>query len=168
MIRSTRQLALTFAFAVGMSALVAGPAQASPAFPSVVQKEYDMPCPPSCTLCHATDPGQAGNFIKPFALSAVVPRAGGGLAGDESKLEVALEKIKTEMPRVDTDKDGTPDSDELSEGNDPNKPGDERLCGPAYGCGAHIAKAPAKNGGAWVLAVTAAALVTFGFRRRSS
>lgn len=164
MIRSARQLSL--AFGVALSVLVAAPAQASPVFPSVVQKEYDMPCPPSCTLCHATDPGQAGNFIKPFAIMAVVPAAGGGLAGDESKLKAALAKIKADG--TDTDKDGTADAAELAEGNDPNKPGDSRLCGPSYGCGAHIAKAPAKNGGAWVLAACAAALVTFGFRRRRS
>jgi hypothetical protein len=68
----------------------------------------------------------------------------------------------------DFDGDGTGAYDELKEGNDPNKAGDARLCGPSYGCGAHIAKAPAKNGGAWVLAACAAALVTFGFRRRRS
>lgn len=157
-----------FAFAVvaGLGLLCAAPAAASQVFPSVVQEEYDMPCPPSCTLCHATDPGQAGNFVKPFAIMAVVPNAGGGLAGDEKKLKAALAKIKE--ARTDTDSDGTPDFEELAEGNDPNKPGDSRLCGPAYGCGAHIAKAPAKNGEAWVLAACAAALVTFGFRRRRS
>ncbi len=90
------------------------------------------------------------------------------LKGDESKLEKGLQKIKEGGIAFDTDKDGTSDYDELKEGNDPDKPGDSRLCGPAYGCGAHIAKAPAKNGGAWVLAACAAALVTFGFRRRRS
>ena len=165
MIRSARQLSL--ALGIGASVLVAGTAQGSPAFPSVMQKEFDMPCPPSCTLCHVTDPGQAGNFNKPFALMAVVPAAGLPLAGDESKLKAGLQKIKAGGIAFDTDKDGTSDYDELKEGNDPNKPGDSRLCGPSYGCGAHIAKAPAKNGGAWVLAACAAALVTFGFRRRA-
>jgi len=161
---SARSLAL--AFGAGLGLLFAAPAAASPAFPSVLQEEYDMPCAPSCTLCHATDPGQAGNFVKPFAIMAVVPASGGGLAGDESKLKTALAAIQTNQ--TDTDGDGASDYTELSEGNDPNVPGDVRLCGPAYGCGAHIARSPAKNGGAWILAACAAALVTFGFRRRRS
>jgi hypothetical protein len=167
MIRPIRQLSL--ALGIGASVLVAGTAHGSQAFPSVVQKELDMPCAPSCTLCHLTDPGQSHNYTQRFALLAAIPAAGGlPLAGNESKLKTGLQKIKAGGIAFDTDSDGTSDYDELKEGNDPNKPGDSRLCGPSYGCGAHIAKAPAKNGGAWVLAACAAALVTFGFRRRAS
>jgi len=167
-VRPIIRLARPFVLAlgVGASVFVAGAAHASQVFPSVVQKAYDMPCPPSCTLCHATDPGQATNFNKPFALMSVIPAAGVPLRGDEAKLKTALAKIKADG--TDTDKDGTPGATELAEGNDPNKAGEVRLCGPSYGCGAHIAKAPAKNGGIWVLAACAALLVTFGFRRRAS
>jgi hypothetical protein len=178
MIRSARQLALAFGLAV--ASLVSTPAQASQAFPSIIAEEFDMPCVPTCTLCHSTNPGQSTTalqgqlFGRALALTGVI-------GGNEDSLRKLLVQIKAgtadTMPigkpdgipdNYDVDGDGVGAYDELSKGNDPNKPGDARICGPEYGCGAHIAKAPAKNGGAWVLAVTAAALVTFGFRRRRS
>jgi hypothetical protein len=149
--------------------LVAPTAQAEQTFPSVVQTAFDMPCAPRCTLCHATDPGQGSNYTaKEFTLSvlnAYAAKYPGKLPTNDDEMKVALTLLKD--GKVDTDGDQVLDDVELSQGNDPNKPGEERLCGPNYGCGAHIAKAPAKNGGAcWVLAACAA--VTFGFRRRRS
>ncbi len=163
MIRSTRQLA--FAFGLAVVSFAATPAQASQTFPSVVMEEYGMLCVPTCTLCHTTNPGQSGTAFmgQPFGKLVF---ANGALPQMDASLKTALGKIKED--RIDSDGDMTPDFEELAEGEDPNKSGDARLCGPEYGCGAHIAKAPAKNGGAWVLAVTAAALVTFGSRRRRS
>ncbi len=163
MIRSARQ----FTFALGFAAVsfVAASAQASDTFPSVVKDEYDMLCVPTCTLCHTTNPGQSGTAMRGQLFGQLVWN-NGALPKLDDRLKTALAAIKEKG--TDSDGDMTSDFDELNEGYDPNKPGDARLCGPNYGCGAHIAKAPAKNGGAWVLAVTAAALVTFGFRRRRS
>lgn len=178
MIRSARQLVL--ALGVAVASFVSAPAQASQTYPSVIAEEFDMPCAPTCTLCHSTNPGQSGTAVSGQLFGQAL--AFSGVSGmNEDSLRTALAKIKAgtadtlplRMPdgmpdSADVDGDGIGAYDELKEGNDPNKPGDARLCGPEYGCGAHIAKAPAKNGGAWVLAASAAALVTFGFRRRRS
>jgi hypothetical protein len=162
--RSTRS---RFAIALGLAlaSFVSASAEASQAFPSTVMAEYDMPCAPTCTLCHTTNPGQAGTAFmgQPFGRAVF---ANGALPTNVDSLKKALAAIKTN--KVDSDGDKTPDFEELAQGDDPGKAGEARLCGPNYGCGAHIAKAPAKNGGAWVLAACAAALVTFGFRRRRS
>ncbi len=178
MIRSARQLAFGLGFAV--ASFVSAPVQASQTYPSVIAEEFDMLCVPTCTLCHSTNPGQSGTALQGQLFGQAL--AFSGVTGmNEGSLRTVLGKIKAgtadtlplRMPdlvpdNADVDGDGTGAYDELKKGMDPNKPGDARICGPEYGCGAHIAKAPAKNGGAWVLAVTAAALVTFGFRRRRS
>jgi hypothetical protein len=163
----TRSARPRFALALGIALASFGsvPAEASQAFPSTVQAEYDMPCAPTCTLCHTTNPGQAGTAAFGQLFGKLV-FANGALPTNVDSLKKALAAIK--LNKVDSDGNMTPDFEELAEGEDPNKPGEARLCGPNYGCGAHIAKAPAKNGGAWVLAACAAALVTFGFRRRRS
>ena len=45
--------------------------------------------------------------------------------------------------KVDTDGDGKLDVDELAIGSDPSDPDPRKeICGPTYGCGAHIAVAP--------------------------
>jgi hypothetical protein len=150
--------------------LVAPIAQAEQTFPSVVQSSFDMLCAPRCTLCHATDPGQGTNYTaRAFTLSVIrayQSKYPGKLPTNDDEMKVALTLLKD--GKVDTDGDQVLDDVELNQGNDPNKPGQERLCGPNYGCGAHVAKAPAKNGEAWVLAACAAVVATFGFRRRRS
>ncbi|HEY3665486.1 MAG TPA: EF-hand domain-containing protein [Polyangiaceae bacterium] len=71
--------------------------------------------------------------------------------------------------KVDTDKDGVIDVDELAAGSDPSnaQPG-AQLCGPLYGCaGGHIAKvAPRRADRApWVLASALALLLHARMRR---
>jgi hypothetical protein len=162
-----------FRFVVGGLAptfLVAPTAQAKQTFPSVVQMAFDMPCAPRCTLCHATDPGQGHNYparaFTQSVLRAYQAKYPGKRPTNDDEMKDALTLLKD--GKVDTDGDRVLDAVELGQGNDPNKPGQERLCGPNYGCGAHVAKAPAKNGEAWVLAACAAVVATFGFRRRRS
>jgi hypothetical protein len=150
--------------------LVAPTAQAEQTFPSVAQTVFDMPCAPRCTLCHATDPGLGNNYpARAFTLSVIKAyqtKHPEQLPTNDDEMKEALTLLKD--GKVDSDGDQVLDDVELSQGNDPNKPGQERLCGPNYGCGARVAKAPAKNGDAWVLAACAAVVATFGFRRRRS
>ena len=150
--------------------LLALGAAASQDFPSEVQKTLDMPCPPPCTLCHTTQIGQAGTAVKPFLIEL---RNQGLMAtpmvvvqgGDEAAVAGALAQAR--ITKMDSDKDMVPDTDELTAGLDPNTAGgDARICGPAYGCGARIAKASPNHHGSAGVAALAVMLVALGLRRR--
>lgn len=126
---------------------------ASEVFPGEVRDELDMPCLPTCLLCHTVNPGVALTAQQPFAAAMLTaadrspPEAGeiawvtAGLAGLTAS-------------GVDTDKDGMSDIDELKAGRDPNVTGEGDICAPdvRYGCGAaHVAATPpgSWNGAAW-------------------
>jgi hypothetical protein len=140
-----------------VSVLASAGAAASQSFPSEVQKTLDMPCPPPCTLCHTTQLGQAGTAVKPFLIElrnqAIVATPMALVqAGDDAALAAALKHAQT--IKMDSDKDMVPDTEELAAGLDPNTAGGEtRICGPAYGCGARLAKSPPGKTGTIALAV---------------
>lgn len=72
---------------------------------------------------------------------------------------------------VDTDHDGKLDVDELAAGTNPNTADpNAELCGPLYGCGAHVAAAPPPEHGAmpWRLACAIGLMALIGARRRRS
>jgi hypothetical protein len=145
-------------------ALWSASAQASQQFPSALSDELGMPCAPNCTICHATDAGGSGTVVKPFGIAAWI--AGPIIKQDVDSVRRALGKMRTANPPIDSDGDGVPDIDELSAGNDPNSAGDARICGPNYGCGAHISRVPpAQSGMALAIAGSVAALMALGFRR---
>jgi len=96
-----------------------------------------MPCTPSCVVCHGKVPGDASSFFArklPHALAAsggLPPPGAAGVATLKSDFATYAAKAATdpEVLRVIT---------ALKQGIDPET-GDS-LCGPTYGCGAHVAK----------------------------
>jgi hypothetical protein len=137
-------------------------AQASDEYPSVLQDELDMPCAPGCTLCHSTQIGQLGTA----AGGTLFGKATAVGAGPKNPARLREFVGMLEAGNTDTDDDGKPDTTELAEGGDPSSKGDGRVCGPEYGCGARIAKAPPSNGLGFGLAALCAGAVALGFRRR--
>lgn len=86
-------------------------AQASATFPAVVEKVTGATV--TCTTCHHTL--ETGTDLTLFGAAL---RARGALGKDETSLEAALARMKTDA--VDSDGDGARDLDELSWGGDPN------------------------------------------------
>jgi hypothetical protein len=168
--RAGSRLALLSAGLLGGASWSAS-AQASLEFPSAVSEALGMPCPPNCTTCHATPAGGLFTVVKPFGVAL----KGGAPASmlvispkSVDSLRAALDKMRAANPPIDSDGDGTADLVELSAGNDPNNKGDARICGPEYGCGAHISRVPpARSGTALAVAGSVAALMALGFRRVS-
>lgn len=112
------------------------PAHAEETFPGKIQQAAGMPCAPTCLLCHTAIPGSIANLKQPFGLAVL---GNGILPGRDMNAVVA--KLRTNQ--VDTDKDGKLDVVELAQGTNPNDPDpNAELCGPTYGCGAHVAQAP--------------------------
>jgi hypothetical protein len=144
--------------AAGVVALVPLRAQASEEFPGAIQEAAGMPCAPSCTLCHGITPGTATTFMNKelgktlFSIDPMHPVGPKDVAG----LKAAYAKyamIPGNALKVAA----------LKEGKDPQT--GEGLCGPTYGCGAHVAKkAPPSDFSAplWVVG----AMVLGGLLRR--
>lgn len=145
-------------------ALATKPALASETYPGFVQKAADMPCVPQCTLCHSSSPGRAGTAATGTKSASQFILAGPILGnGSEQQVVAALQNMAN--AQIDSDGDGTNDFDELKAGTDPNDPQNGSLCGPTYGCGARIAKAPPTDGAASALAALTVVGFAFAFRR---
>jgi len=133
--------------AIAAAALVAvffgaAPAHSDPGAPAFLQGKYGLACTPECTLCHATNLGNYGNYrlatlpngqtstTEGFILSL---KTCGFIPTDRNTWDPAL--TQCEATHVDSDHDGTPDIEELKAGTDPNNasPG-APICGPTYGC----------------------------------
>lgn len=140
--------------------LVLANAWATSSFPGEVQTELGMDCVPTCTLCHETNGGGTGTVIQEFGIAMMDRGLTGG--GDVSALLSALGAMTADG--VDSDADGTIDTDELSAGQNPN--GDADFCAAGteplvakYGC-FNIAQAPASALGIF------ASFVAFGLAKR--
>lgn len=108
-------------------------AWATSTYPAAVQAELDMPCAPTCTLCHATNAGGAGTVVSNFGLAMFGEH---GLTGGGNVASVTAALAEMEVDQVDSDNDGTIDIAELAEGRDPN-PDAAPFCDlvlPIYGC----------------------------------
>lgn len=141
-------------------------AAASEPYPGYVQQIAGMPCVPQCTLCHSSSPGRLGTAVSGTLFAKTLISNGlGPLMSMEQVRDVLAKLVPAPLPSVDTDGDGTPDLNELREGTDPSAPGSESICGPTYGCGAHIAKAPPTSRAAPVLAALTVVGFAFAFRR---
>ena len=139
-------------------------ARAEPTFPGAIQEAAGIPCTPTCLLCHFTIPGEDSNWHQPFG-DAVV--ANGLKPGEPASLNTVVANLRSKM--VDSDGDGKLDVDELAAGTNPNDPAPgAEVCGPQYGCGAHIAPPPPAQRAPimWWL-VTALALAGWVALRRS-
>ena len=134
-------------------------AQASGNYPAEVATFTEVPCTPTCLLCHTTAGGGGGTANQAFALALKDRGLTGG--GDADALTTALSALEADA--VDSDGDGTTDIEGLRAGLDPNE--GNAFCGgdvaeaPTYGCFQHVR---AGTGVGLVMGALAAAL----FRRR--
>ncbi|MDX2050795.1 MAG: hypothetical protein SFV15_00270 [Polyangiaceae bacterium] len=111
----------------------AGVASASEKFPAQVKDHLKLTCVPQCTLCHSTNPGTLASIGTPFGSAFLGAKAAamGDVAG-------ALEGLRAKMLALDVDGNGVNDIEQIEFDNtNPNQNG-EAICGPTYGCGAHV------------------------------
>ena len=136
-----------------LSLALTGAASAKPEYSGKLQENLDLPCAPTCMICH-TDPAGGAEHRNQYwlnfypALNSTVPVT---LLGD-------------------ADKDGKSDGDELKAGENPVIYGNAPVCIPDYGCGARVAATPPDNGVApevWLVgAISLGALARFQLRRK--
>ncbi len=176
--RSSEKLRLPvqfFAFSPSVVSLlaalaIASTAHASPSYPAAVAEALDLPCPPACTLCHASPSGGIGTAVTSFGTSA---RIAGLSCCAPAQLPELLQAM--EADQTDSDQDGEPNIAELMALTDPNRRSEDAAleCMPGMpdastGCSV-LAREPRPNGAplsnAWLIAACVAAL---GVRRRSS
>lgn len=111
-------------------------AAASPSYPEAVAEALNLSCAPRCTLCHAEPQGGIGT-LRDDSFGSALADIGDLLDREPSKVAGAIAAV--ERAGVDSDGDGVSDVAELRANRDPTVPGEGVLCGPRYGCGAHIA-----------------------------
>jgi hypothetical protein len=117
------------------SALMLAPdrASAEEIFPAVIAAEAGIPCTPDCTLCHSKSPGEAGTWAqKTFGTFMALH---GAVKGDANSIKTAFAAYKA---LKDTQPTVAAGLNALQSGLDPDN--GRSLCGPTYGCGAHVAK----------------------------
>ncbi len=150
----------TFASAM----LLALRAHAEQTFPGAIQEAAGIPCTPTCLLCHTAIPGTLANLKQPFGLTVL---RNGIVPGHPESMHTVVTNLRDK--KVDTDGDGKLDVDELAVGSNPNvtDPTAE-LCGPLYGCGAHLAPPPSPERAPvmWWLVGILAAMAWIGARRQ--
>jgi len=143
------------ALVLGLTALWSTQARASEVFPGALQEAADMDCVPVCTMCHLGTPGLT-TWTQPLGLAL----KGRGLKQrDTDSLKAAYSAYA---------KDPTTPAAALANvkaGRDPVTGAD--VCGPTYGCGAHVAKEAAAprdfTGPLWVVGAMVASVL---LRRR--
>lgn len=153
------------AYGVALSVAIYGQtSHAHSTFPTLIQSDLNMPCTPSCTICHRDNLGGFGTVVEPFGKSMQAD----GLSFVEASLAPTLNKL--EQAGTDSDGDGIPDITELRAGEDPN--GSLDLCSqaalaPRYGCGAHIAPRPSQDSGALLGALLTSLVLGAGLHRNA-
>lgn len=157
------------ALGVAVIALASRTASAQPSFPGDVQSHLALTYTPGCALCHV-GAQSSGTAISPFAVSA---KARGLVVGNDNSVAAALDKLASD--KVDSDGDGTIDTDELKDCRDPNTPDKSSLgCAggipevAAYGCGATIARSADASPLAIALGAAAVALIALRKKSRTS
>jgi len=141
-------------------------ANAEGTFPGGIQEAASIPCTPTCLLCHTDIPGTLANLKQPFGLTVF---ANGVRPGHPESLHTVVANLREKM--TDSDNDGKIDVDELAAGTNPNlSDPNAELCGPEYGCGAHIAAPPppARAPVLWWLAGISTLMALINVRRRRS
>lgn len=141
---------------VGTALLLAAPAaSAHPDFPQVLEDALHMPCPPPCTICHATSDGGFGTVVQPFGVLLKGTRE----YSSHARLRHVLGLL--EGGGFDSNHDGLGDIASLRQGIDPNSGAE--LCELEHGCGGNVASAPVSPAAALALLV-ALGLVARGRR----
>jgi hypothetical protein len=90
-------------------------AHATPNFPAAIQGHLGIAVAPQCSLCHSGGQTGRGTVNTPFGATM---RTRGLVAYDEGALRTALDALAAE--RKDSDRDGTPDIEELFNAQNPN------------------------------------------------
>lgn len=155
--RKALQRLLGGAFAA-VSVLATQAAFAREIYPGAIADAADMVCVPQCNLCHTSNPGTASTWGQkklPLALVGNIKPLGtvDGLTA-AWKLYAADPANATAVAAIKA-------------GEDPEYGGS--VCGPSYGCGAHVAKRPQRKNDrevvGWVVGLAALA-AALRFRRR--
>ena len=102
--------------------LAAQEGRASPGYPTAIVEHLAIFYSPPCSLCHVEGKTGAGTAETPFARSA---RAHGLEGGDVRLVGIALDALARD--RIDSDRDGITDIQELLAGTDPNLAGGESI-----------------------------------------
>jgi hypothetical protein len=145
----------------GAMAVGASPARASEVFPGAILEAADMPCVPTCLLCHTSNPGTASTWqTKALPLKMVMS---GARKRDADSLKRAFAAYAA---TASTDPSVGPVLAALQKGEDPESPGTS-VCGAIYGCGgARVAKTPPTDRTAIGFAVAAIAAAALLRRRK--
>ena len=164
---------------LGFALLSSEGARADPLFPPLLAKKLQMPCVPTCIVCHPSpNAGGWGQFREVITNGQKSPGFGKRLRSDcqldplqaTASLGPAIDCLAAMSPASDLDFDGVPDLEELANGQDPNAAGDAPLCGgdhPEYGCApARMTHGPVDNVGAVAAAGVALAGLSALRRRR--
>lgn len=140
---------------LGLAALCSTRAHASEVFPGALQEAADMQCVPVCLMCHTTNPGTATSWQTKLLGPSL--QLEGLKKGDASSLTVAYKAYAADPANAAAVAD-------IKAGREPREHLD--VCGPTYGCGAHVAKEAAMprdlTGPLWVVG----AVVAGGLLRR--
>jgi len=138
-------------------------ALASEQFPAALAEAAGIACTPSCVVCHGKTPGDIGSFQARklardlIALGLPPPGAAG--------VPVVKSDFASYAMKASTDPEVARVVAALKDGVDPET-GDS-LCGPTYGCGAHVAKkAPPTDFSAPLWALAAVMMGALIRRRR--
>jgi len=161
-----RQISLSALLCLASASWLA-PAHATPEYPLVLDSVEMTDCgepAARCLICHTTARGGQGTAAQPFALE--LRRLGLNHGHDPNLLRSVLARL---ADSTDSDKDGLPDKQELSECGNPS--GEDLAGGPVYGCdGAQLAPQATSRGAhspaLGALALTLAALLVHFSRRR--
>lgn len=141
-----------------ISLMISG-AWASSGYPGEIASYLGVTCTPVCTICHATNNGGSGTVTEPFGIAM----ADRGLTGgsNTTSLHDALDQMTADV--VDSNNDGTIDTDDLISGVDPNT--GTAFCdvvSPIYGC----STAPAGSATAGLVGALFGLATTLTLRRR--
>ena len=91
-------------------------AAASPKFSDRLADTLDLPCPPTCLLCHTEAKGGAATANTKFGITL---RRAGLECCSISEFDDIIDELAD--AETDSDGDGIPDIEELRDGTDPNK-----------------------------------------------
>jgi hypothetical protein len=141
---------------------------ASPAYSPTLRRVFELPCDPSCLVCHTKPEG--GFASANTKLGITLRREFDLQCCDTRSLETSLAALETTA--VDSDGDGASDAQELRAMTDPNLPdeaGVELACEPAQSAdGCAVRSRAGSSVAGWLGGLLACAALVLRARRRGS